>query len=54
MRNNKNVILKIGDKVKNESGIRGKLENIKGKTHLKHSDGIIPLDETDIKALEKI
>ncbi len=52
MRDSKNQILKIGDKVKTNDGIIGTLQNIEGKTYLKHSGGEIPLNE--IQSLEKV
>ena len=52
MRDNNNAIIKIGDKVKTNDSIIGTLQNIKGKTYLKHGGGKIPLNE--IQSLEKV
>ena len=52
MKDSKNQILKIGDKVKTNDGIIGTLQNIKGKTYLKYGGGEIPLNE--IQSLEKV
>lgn len=46
--------LKIGDKVKNQNGVIGRLVNLGGKSWVEFEDRKVLLNEVDTKTLEKV
>lgn len=54
MRDKNNNILKIGDTIKNNAGLTGKLVNHNGKSYFEHSGGRTLLSEIDMNLVEKV